>query len=65
VKGPSFGTQFTIVSPFIYMAHYDLVTNEKSRKELFDLGINPELMRVSVGVEPFDELALVFDEALK
>ena len=65
IKGPSFGTQFTIVSPFIYMAHYDLVTNEKSRAKLNELDINPELMRVSVGVEPFAELALVFDEALK
>jgi cystathionine gamma-synthase len=65
VKGPSFGTSFTIVSPFIYMAHYDLVTEPASRRDLQALGINPELMRVSVGAEPFAEMAEVFGEALR
>ncbi|MDR1498398.1 MAG: PLP-dependent transferase [Puniceicoccales bacterium] len=64
VKGPSFGTDFTIVSPFIYMAHYDLVTSAAGRKGLIACGIDPELMRISVGCEPFEEIRDAFASAL-
>jgi cystathionine gamma-synthase len=64
VKGPSFGTRFTLVSPFIYMAHYDLVTSAPARRELLKRGIDPELIRISTGTEPADELEAVFAEAL-
>ncbi|MDR2845593.1 MAG: PLP-dependent transferase [Puniceicoccales bacterium] len=64
VKGPSCGTVFTIVSPFIYMAHYDLVTAPAPRRSLQACGIDPELVRISVGAEPYEELQAVFAEAL-
>lgn len=64
LKGPSFGTQFTLVSPFMYLAHYDLVTNDSGRAFLQQLGICPELLRISVGIEPYHAIENVFKHAL-
>ena len=64
LKGPSFGTVFTIVSPFIYMAHYDLVKAPATRRHLLRCGIDPELVRISVGTEPFLQIQAAFADAL-
>lgn len=64
MKGPSFGTQYTLISPFMYLAHYDLVTTPPGREFLSGVGINPELLRISVGVEPYAEIEAVFKQAL-
>jgi len=64
VKGPSFGTLFTLASPFIYLAHYNLVTCEEGRAELCALGINPYLVRISVGVEPIEDILKAIETAL-
>lgn len=64
MKGPSFGTRFTLLCPFLYLAHYDLVTSESGRALLGEAGIDPELIRISVGIEPYEEIEAVFVEAL-
>ena len=64
-KGPSFGTDFTLVSPFIYLAHYELVRDPASRRYLLGCGIDPELMRVSVGTEPYAQIEAAFSSALQ
>ena len=64
MKGPSFGTQTTLLSPFMYLAHYDLVTQEKGRAFLKEVGISPELIRISVGIEPYDAIEAAFAKAL-
>jgi cystathionine gamma-synthase len=64
LKGPSFGTRFTLLSPFMYLAHYDLVTEGKGRAFLREAGLDPELIRISVGAEPYGEIEAVFAEAL-
>ncbi len=64
-KGPSFGTTFTIACPFLYLAHYDLVTTPAGRAKLLALDLDPELIRVSVGAEPIDALIAAFAEALR
>ncbi len=56
VKGPSFGTDYTMMCPFLYIAHFDLVTTVEGRKLLRAHGLNPELIRLSVGTEPADEI---------
>jgi cystathionine gamma-synthase len=63
-KGPSFGMTTTLISPFIYLAHYDLVTSEAGRAELTAHGLSPELLRLSVGTEPIDEIIAALREAL-
>jgi cystathionine gamma-synthase len=64
VKGPSFGTVFTLLCPFMYLAHYDKVSTASGRAELAALGLDPYLMRVSVGAEPYEEIEATFREAL-
>ena len=63
VKGPSFGTLFTLASPFIYLAHYDQVVCEQGREELCRAGINPYLVRLSVGVEPVGDIIAALEAA--
>jgi len=63
-KGPSFGMQTTLLCPFIYLAHYDLVTSDAGRRELAASGLDPELLRLSVGCEPVEDIIAALDTAL-
>lgn len=63
-KGPSFGMKTTLVCPFIYLAHYQLVTTETGRAELAASGIDPTLVRFSVGCEPVEDIIEALAEAL-
>lgn len=64
MKGPSFGTEFTLVCPFMYLAHYDLVTSAEGRGFLASIGIDPDLIRISVGIEPIENIIRTFEKAL-
>ncbi len=55
-KGPSLGTQFTIVCPYVQLAHY----NELDWAEKF--GVPPYLIRVSVGCE---DIKLLWDKFVR
>ncbi|MBX7058076.1 MAG: PLP-dependent transferase [Leptospirales bacterium] len=63
-KGPSFGVEFTLACPFLYLAHYDLVRSPEGRERLQRAGLQPESIRISVGIEPVAELLECFDRAL-
>jgi cystathionine gamma-synthase len=63
-KGPSFGMKTTLISPFLYLAHYDLVTSAAGRAELAAHGLSPDLLRLSVGTEPVDDIIATLAEAL-
>ena len=63
-KGPSFGMTTTLISPFMYLAHYDLVTGEAGRAELAAHGLTPGLLRLSVGTEPVEDIIATLDAAL-
>jgi len=60
-KGPSLGTEFTIAMPYVYLAHYDYLKNEAGKQKLISLGINPNLLRISVGIEPIDKIIAAFE----
>jgi cystathionine gamma-synthase len=64
VKAASFGAEFSIISPFMYLAHYDLVSTADGRAHLAALDIDPNLLRLSVGLEPVDQLIAAFSVAL-
>jgi cystathionine gamma-synthase len=64
MKGPSFGARFTLLCPFMYLAHYDLVTTEDGRAFLSHVGLDPELIRISVGAEDYSQIEAVLVEAL-
>jgi cystathionine beta-lyase/cystathionine gamma-synthase len=63
-KGPSFGMHTSLASPFIYLAHYPLVTSVEGRAHLLDHGIDPDLIRLSIGTEPTGDLIGALREAL-
>jgi cystathionine gamma-synthase len=56
-KGPSLGTNFTLTSPYVILAHYRELDWAAS------FGVHPDLLRISVGLE--DDLAEIFTRALK
>ncbi len=63
-KGPSFGTAFTLMSPFIYLAHYDLVTTPEGRAQIHSAGFDSDLIRLSVGEEAASEIIARLETAL-
>ncbi len=63
-KGPSFGLNASLICPFMFLAHYDLVTTAEGRAYLAGHGLDPELLRLSVGAEPAEELIAALAEAL-
>jgi cystathionine gamma-synthase len=60
-KGPSLGTEFTIAMPYVYLAHYECLKTENGRTKLKNLGLNPELLRLSIGIEPIEEIIAAFE----
>lgn len=65
VKGPSFGVEFTIASPFLWLAHFDEVTSPKGRDSVRAAGLDPDLLRISVGLESVEEIWSAFETALQ
>lgn len=57
-KGPSLGTNFTLTSPYVVLAHYAELDWAAS------LGVDPDLIRISVGLEETEQLVEVFQSAL-
>jgi cystathionine gamma-synthase len=64
-KGPSFGMKTTLICPFMYLAHYDLVTTAAGIAELSASRIDPDLLRLCCGTEPIDEIIGAIREALE
>jgi cystathionine gamma-synthase len=58
-KGPSLGTNFTLTSPYVLLAHYQ----ELDWAEEF--GVERDLIRISVGLEETEHIVDVFKAALK
>jgi cystathionine gamma-synthase len=63
-KGPSFGMRTTLICPFMYLAHYDLVRTPAGRAELMANGLDPDMLRLCVGTEPAGEIIDALAEAL-
>lgn len=63
-KGPSFGMTTTLICPFMYLAHYDLVTTPAGLAELAASKLDPDLLRLCVGCEPVEEIIAALAEAL-
>nr|CAO98773.1 cystathionine gamma-synthase [Nakaseomyces delphensis] len=58
-KGPSLGTNFTLVCPYTILAHY------AEMDEVAHYGVVKSLVRISVGLEPFEELQKIFTKAIE
>jgi cystathionine gamma-synthase len=57
-KGPSLGTNFTLVCPYTLLAHYHELDFAIS------YNVPPNLIRIAVGLEDFDDLRAKFESAL-
>jgi len=57
-KGPSLGTNFTLSSPYVILAHYHELPWAQS------FGVDPNLVRFSVGLEETNDLLSTFRRAL-
>ncbi|KFX86923.1 hypothetical protein V490_08729 [Pseudogymnoascus sp. VKM F-3557] len=57
-KGPSLGTNFTLTSPYVVLAHF----MELDWASQF--GVDPDLVRISIGLEETELLKEIFEEAL-
>jgi cystathionine gamma-synthase len=64
VKSPSFGARFTMMCPFLYLAHYDLVSTPSGRAILSRQGVDPDLIRLSVGLEAAGEIIRELERTL-
>ena len=64
LKSPSFGTEFSICCPYVYLAHYRMIKTEKGRYALKKAGISPQLCRLSVGLEETDDIIQTLQDAL-
>ena len=58
-KGPSLGTNFTLVCPYTLLAHYHELDFAMS------YNVPPNLLRIAVGLEPIDELKEKFETAFR
>lgn len=63
-KGPSFGMKTTLICPFMYLAHYDLVTTPAGIAELAASKLDPDLLRLCCGTEPAEAIIEALAEAL-
>jgi cystathionine gamma-synthase len=63
-KGPSFGMKTTLICPFMYLAHYDLVSTPAGIAELAASRLDPDLLRLCVGTEPAEEIIDALRDAL-
>jgi len=57
-KGPSLGTNFTLTSPYVLLAHYQELDWAAG------YGVDPNLVRISVGLEDTENIVTVFRSAL-
>jgi cystathionine beta-lyase/cystathionine gamma-synthase len=62
-KGPSFGMRTTLVCPFVYLAHFDLISTPDGREVLAGAQLSPDLLRISIGTEPPEEIIAAFEQA--
>src|SRR5574344_280008 len=59
-KGPSLGTEFTLLMPYTYLAHYDLITTKSGKEFLKKIELPVNLIRISVGIEDIEEIKKEF-----
>ncbi|RKO99610.1 hypothetical protein CXG81DRAFT_7624, partial [Caulochytrium protostelioides] len=58
-KGPSLGTNFTLACPYTLLAHYHELEFVES------VGVPRDLIRMSIGMEPIEDLIAIFEAALR
>lgn len=60
-KGPSLGTEFTLLMPYTYLAHYDMIISKEGNEFLEKISLPIDLIRISVGTEPIEKIIKEFE----
>lgn len=55
-KGPSLGTEFTLLMPYTYLAHYEYTKSDDGLKFLEEIGLPKDILRISVGSENIERI---------
>jgi cystathionine gamma-synthase len=55
-KGPSLGTEFTLLMPYTYLAHYEYIKSDEGLKLLEKIGLPKDILRISVGSENINDI---------
>lgn len=55
-KGPSLGTEFTLLMPYTYLAHYEYIKSDLGLKFLENIGLPKDILRISVGSENINDI---------
>jgi cystathionine gamma-synthase len=63
-KGPSFGMKTTLICPFMYFAHYELVNTPAGVATLRANRLDPDLLRLCCGTEPADDIIEALADAM-
>ncbi len=63
-KGPSLGTEFTLLMPYVYLAHYDYIKTVYGQNILKNINLPINLLRISVGTENIDNIIAEFDRVI-
>lgn len=59
LKGPSLGSEKTLLSPYVIMAHFN-----DPKEKLKQMGLDFYLMRLSIGIDSLEKIIRSLDEAL-
>jgi len=55
-KGPSLGTEFTLLMPYTYLAHYEYTKSDQGLELLEKIGLPKDILRISVGSENINDI---------
>ena len=55
-KGPSLGTEFTLLMPYTYLAHYEYLKSDDGLNLLEKIGLPKDILRISVGCENINDI---------
>ncbi|WP_419763643.1 MAG: PLP-dependent transferase [Arcobacter sp.] len=55
-KGPSLGTEFTLLMPYTYLAHYEYIKSDEGLELLEKIGLPKDILRISVGSENINDI---------
>lgn len=44
----------------MYIAYFDLIQTEEGRQQLTEMGLHPDMLRISVGLEPVEDIIASF-----
>jgi cystathionine gamma-synthase len=64
-KGPSFGAYFSLLSPYMWLAHYNVIKSSAGARQFISADAEADLLRLSVGWETSEAIIEVLERSLQ